>query len=421
MYAGAVANWWKRIWGARSERPAAGAKPPAKAKWLAADDPGNPFGVELLDLMVTQTVIATSEDPAVAQRSVSWGASSGAELDIAAAVARPSTACTIRLPIERGLPEGLLFTPASMDEKWVIAWRQGRIIAARSWTGSVDAVADARIERSTLVIERIRAMESSPLVTLGALPQTFEWLLRSHALREKLPFPVDADGAAMLEHVPLSAFTAFGNLIFCAARSWQPPPPSRPLRSDGRIIRAVREGNVEDVERAIAAGDDVDAPSTHAGYTAFHLAVVRGDAHAVERLVALGADPNRRADKGMFALGMAVVHEAPPEVFAALERAGGDLSGTNDDGFNALHAACEVGNVWAVRWLVEHGHGLEPRTKRGHTPLQIACGLGHLEAVQTMVELGADVDAPSPDGVALEIAEREGRNEVATWLASRRP
>ena len=416
-----MADWWKKFVGKRSEpRPAAGEKPPVKAKWLAADDPGNPFGVELLDLMVTQTVIATSEDRSVAERAVSWGTSSGADLNIAAAAARPSTACTIRLPIDRGLPEGLLFTPASMDEKWVIAWRQGRIIAARSWTGGVEAVADARIDGSTLVIDGIRAIESSPLVTLGALPQTFEWFLRSHALREKLPFPADAEGAAMLEAVPLSAFTAFGTLIFCAARSWQPPPPSRPLRSDGRIIQAVREGKLDDVERAIAAGDDVDAPGTHAGYTAFHVAVVRGDARAVERLVALGADPDRRADGGMFSLGMAIVHQAPPEVFAALERLGVDLAGANDDGFNALHAACEVGNAWAVRWLVERGHGLEPRTKRGHTPLQIACGLGRLEAVQAMVELGADVAAASPDGVAVEIAKREGRDEVATWLAKRR-
>ncbi len=418
-YARAVANWWKKILGKQSERPAASGKPPARANWLAADDPGNPFGVELLDLMVTQTVIATSEDRSVAERAVSWGSSSGAELDIAAAAARPFTACTIRLPIDRGLSEGLLFTPASMDEKWVIAWRQGRIIAARSWTGAVEAVADARIEGATLVIEGIRAIESSPLVMLGALPQTFEWFLRSHALREKLPFPVGVDGAAMLESVPLSAFTAFGTLIFCAARSWQPPPPSRPLRSEGRIIRAVREGKLDDVARAIAAGDDVDAPGTHAGYTAFHVAVVRGDARAVERLVALGADPNRRADGGMFSLGMAIVHKAPPEVFAALEHVGVDLAGANDDGFNALHAACEVGNAWAVRWLVEHGQGLEPRTKRGHTPLQIACGLGRLEAVQAMVELGADVAAASPDGVAIEIAKREGRDEVAAWLAQR--
>jgi hypothetical protein len=418
-----VADWWKKIWGKQDKRSGDDKTPAAtseKAKWLGADDPGNPFGVELLDLMVTQTVIATSQDPDVAARSVSWGTSSGAELDIAAAREWPATECSIRFAINRGLPDGWLFTPASMDEKWVIAWRQGTIIAARSWTGTVDSIADARIDGSSLVIERIRASESSPLTTFGDLPDTFEWLLRSHALREKLPLPVNSAGAATFEQAPLSAFSAFGNVIFCAAKLWRPPPQSRPLRSDGRVIQALRARKLEEIERAVAEGADVDAPSTYAGYTALHLAVVRGEAETVARLVALGADPNRRADKGMFPLGMAIVHKVPPEVFAALERAGVDLFAANDDGFNALHAACEVGNAWAVRWLVERGHGFDVRTKRGHTAFQIACALGHLAAAQALVELGADVDAPSPDGVALEIARREGKTEVADWLAKLR-
>jgi hypothetical protein len=62
-----VADWWKKIWrkgeAPADDKPSAGDKTPAKAKWLAADDPGNPFGVELLDLMFTQTVIATTADP----------------------------------------------------------------------------------------------------------------------------------------------------------------------------------------------------------------------------------------------------------------------------------------------------------------------------------------------------------------------
>lgn len=419
LYARRVAEWWKKLWNRKGGQSTSEEKQPTKAKWLAADDPGNPFGVELLDLMVTQMLMATTSDPAAAERSVSWGTSTGAELDVSVVADRPAIECAIRLPIDRSLPDGLLFTPASMDEKWVIAWRQGQIIAARSWTGGVEAIGEARIEGSTLIVERIRALESSHLLVFGALPQTFEWLLRSHALREKLPFPADDDGAAMLENVPLSAFTGFGNVIFCAAKTWQPPPPSKPLRSDGRIIPAIRAGTLDEIERAVAAGDDIDAPSTFAGYTALHVAVVRGEAQLLERLLALGADPNRRADKGMFALGIAIVHQAPADVFAVLERTGVDLFAANDDGFNALHAACEAGNAWAIHWLVERGHSLESRTKRGHTPLQIACGLGRLDAARAMVEHGADVNAPSPDGVALEIAQREGKEEVAAWLTSR--
>lgn len=389
------------------------------ATWLAVDDPGNPFGVELLDLMVTQTLVATSEDPAIAERAVSWNAASPADLDISAVRERPATACAIHFYLDRSLPDGFLFAPASMDEKWAIAWRAGTIIAVRSWTGAVEAIGEARIERGALVVERIRVTESSPLVTFGNPPETFEWLLRSHALREKLPFPVHAAGAAMFERAPVSAFSAFGNVIFCAAKTWQPPPPSRPLRSNGAIIRALRAGNLDEIEQLVAAGADIDAPSTHAGYTALYLAIVRGDTATVERLLALGADPNRRVDRGMFAIGIAIVHDAPPETFAALERGGADHISSNADGFTGLHAACEVGNAWAVRWLVERGHALELRTNRGHTPLQIACALGHLAAAQAIVELGADVDATSPDGSALDIAKRQGKPAVVAWLESR--
>lgn len=420
-----MADWWNKLW--RKGKPAAGEavtggknKAPDKAKWLAADDPGNPFGVELLDLMMTQTVIATSTDPAIAARSVSWGTSSEPELDVSPVLGRPAIDCAIRLPIDRSLPEGLVFTAASMDEKWVIAWRGGLIVAARSWTGVVDAIADARVDGSTLVIDRIRTIEASAFAIFGPVSQTFEWFLRCHALREKLPFPVDDNGAAMLENQPLCAFPVFGKIIFCAAKSWRPPPPARPLRSDGRIIRAIRSGKLDDLERAVADGEDLEAPSVSGAYTALHIAVRLGDTKLLERLCALGADPNRRADNGMFALGIAVIHRAPPELFAALERAGVDMHAANNDGFDALHAACEIGNAWAVRWLVERGHPLELRTKRGHTPLQIACALGHLDAAKAMVELGAAVDAQSPDGTAVEIAKREGKADVVAWLVSRR-
>ncbi len=398
-----MAAWWKKLFGKKDPAkesevplPAKGTQPSEKARWLAADDRGNPFGVELLDLMITQKLLATTTDPAIADRAMSWGSSTGEELDAAPVLACPAVEVTIRLPVDRSLPDGLLFLPASMDEKWVIAWRRGQVIAARSWTAWVEAVADARIEGGELVIERIRALDSSPLVTHGALPETFEWLLRSHALRQRIAFPASEAGARMFENAPLTAFASFGKLIFCAAKVWQPKPAPKPLRTDGRIIVAARADDVPAIERAIADGEMLDAPGTYGGYTALHLAIVHGNTKLFERLVALGADPERRVDGGNFALGIAIVEKAPPELFAALERAGVDLMAANDDGFNALHAACEVDSAWAVRWLVERGHGLEPRTKRGHTPLQIACALGHLAAARALVELGADVDAPSP-------------------------
>lgn len=135
-----------------------------------------------------------------------------------------------------------------------------------------------------------------------------------------------------------------------------------------------------------------------------------------ERLVALGADVNLRADQNMTALILAVVHRVPADFFATLEAHRADLRVVNEDGFGALHAAAEVDHAWAVAWLAERGLDLEARTAAGHTPFHIACALGHLDAARALKRAGADVHAPSKDGSAKEIAEREGKHAVASWL-----
>lgn len=435
-----MVDWWKKLW--RKSPPSGGEPPRAsdkpgpssnekrsngkpaseKAKWLAADDPGNPFGVELLDLMVTQTITSTTRDPENAARAISWGRSwgisAGQGLDIVPVLATTPVECRIELPVDRSFPPGLLFAPSSMEQKWVLAFDGARIIAARSWTGAVEAVGDVALEGGKLVVRRVWAVASSPLVALGELSQTFEWLLRSHALGEKLPFPVNDEGASTLEHAPLLGFSAFGDVIFCAARSHRLPPATKPLRSDGRVIFATRSSDLDALARAVEGGDDVDAPGTFHGYTALHVAIVRGETATVEKLLSLGAKVNQRCDGDMFALGLAIVHRAPPELFAVLERAGVELSASNADGFSALHAAAETDNAWAVGWLVERGQRLDVRTERGHTPLQIACALGHLLAAKELVARGANANDSSPEGGALAIASTEGKAEVVAWLRS---
>jgi len=421
-------SWWDRLLGRRKHTTEAAPQTAAREhaigsaegdppRWLPADDPGNPFDVAVLDLMATQAFIATSAEPGPAQRSISWRPGEVASLDITALRDRPATPCTLRFPIDRSLPDGLIFTPTSMDQKWVLAWRRPHLIAARSWTGSVDAIADARIEGDTLVVDQIRTTHDSVL-TYGALPETFDWLLRCHALAEKLPFPCDATTADVFARSAAAAFSAFGNVIFCAARSWDPPPPSRPLRSDGRVVAAVRATELAALRQAVADGEDVNAPSTFSGYTALHLAIVRGEMELLEQLLALGADPHCTCSQGSRAIHLAVVHKAPPEMFARLEALGVDLSAANARGFTALHAAAEVDNPWAVGWLLDRGLDRGARTVPGHTALHVACALGHLPVAQALVARGADVGATSPDGVALELARREGHPAVAAWLSS---
>lgn len=83
-----------------------------------------------------------------------------------------------------------------MDEKWVLAWRpegagRGPITAARSWTGLVELVAEARVKGQELRVEELRLAGDSRLEAVGPLPAVFDWMIRAHALGEMLPLPVD--------------------------------------------------------------------------------------------------------------------------------------------------------------------------------------------------------------------------------------
>jgi hypothetical protein len=410
----------RKLDGSPGPAPASGPPPeaPPAARWRDAAD--NRFGVAVLDLTpITQTMLSATKDPAVAARAVSWGKSTGAELDDAALRAVAPISCALRYPAASVLPDGLLFTPSRMEEKWVIAFRRGAVLAARSWTGIVEAVGETRRDGDELVVHALHLAETTALRSFGDPVQAFDWLLRSHALGQMLPLPAEDDALRMLEAVPLAVFAPFGSKALCAARGWAPPTPQRPLRSDGALVIAVRAGDVAHVRALCAAGEPVDAPTTCAGYTALSLAMVRGDIVMVRALLDLGADPGARSDGGNFPLGHGIVHKAPIEALEALVSRGADVRAVNDDGFGALHAAAEVGHAAVVPWLLGNGLDIEARTGRGHTALQIACALGHVDAATALLDAGADAGAGPPGATAREIAEGEGKADVVALLDRR--
>ncbi|MEM7674905.1 MAG: ankyrin repeat domain-containing protein [Myxococcota bacterium] len=411
-----MSDWWSKLFGWLStDKPTAEAPVAEPARWLAADDPGNPFEFPILDLMITQSLMAASDDPAAASRAISWSQDLGASLNPQEVLAEAPISCDLRYPISGRLPDGLLFAPETMDQKWVICFREGRIIVARSWTGDVAAVAETRYDNDCLVIYELRIAASTPLLTDNPA-EVFDWLIRSHALDQRLPFPADNGTAALFEQVPHTAFSAFGNVIFCAARMWAPPEPPL-LHSTGRVVQLIRQEDPDGAVAAVQAGEDIDAPSTFDGYTALHTAIVQGDLTSIQKLLAAGADIDRRSDSGMFALGIAIVHGHGLDVLDAIDAAGADLHQRNQDGFGALHAAAEVDRGDVIPWLVERGLEIEACTRHGHTALHVACGLGHLNAVRAVVKVGAKLDAPDANGrTAMEIARDEGHEAVAAWI-----
>jgi hypothetical protein len=136
--------------------------PPA-AVWR--DAAANPFGVPVLDLSpVTRDMVSATLDPAQAQRAISWGESTGSDLDDTELEGLSPVACELRYPVAPILPDGLLFTPTVWRTS-VLARRKDMILAARSWTGIVEANAETRLEGDILVIHALRVRETSILRT----------------------------------------------------------------------------------------------------------------------------------------------------------------------------------------------------------------------------------------------------------------
>src|SRR5262245_42677329 len=199
-----------------------------RATWVPADQ--NRFGVPVLDLIaVTGKLLSVSTDPKRAAMAVSWTSTLVAPLALEFASAE-SLPCELRYPAERDLPDGWLFAPSKMEQKWAIAYRDAAIYLMRSWTGLVAAVGRTRREGDEIVVERVELVDDL-LRMFGDPIEVFDWILRAHALGQQVPLPIAKDAAPMLEAEPLKAFSLFGHVATCAATSWSPPPPPRGLRS----------------------------------------------------------------------------------------------------------------------------------------------------------------------------------------------
>jgi hypothetical protein len=106
-------------------KPDAERGPERRASWILAAD--NRFGVPILDLIaVTGDVVSTTNDPQVAARSLSWSSMLVADLSLEM-TNQESFDCDLPYVAEPALPDGWLFTPSAMEQKWAIAYRDHAI------------------------------------------------------------------------------------------------------------------------------------------------------------------------------------------------------------------------------------------------------------------------------------------------------
>jgi ankyrin repeat protein len=213
---------------------------------------------------------------------------------------------------------------------------------------------------------------------------------------------------------------------------------SREGLSGARLLLAIRNGDMEEVNDLLNEGVDVNAKDFK-GYSALPVAAFNNNMEMVRLLLDKGVDVNGKGYKGCTALFEALINNSNFEMAKLLLDKGADINARTVDGNSVLiHAVSKnkqktagflLGrganpdlrgnsvspltlavaryNLKIIKRLLDNGADINLRDKEGMTPLLQALatrpsGAGTYKTQRDMVELfikkGADVNVRSPDG-----------------------
>ena len=167
---------------------------------------------------------------------------------------------------------------------------------------------------------------------------------------------------------------------------WAAPP------ADSPVADAAMRGDAEAVEALIARGADVNVPQGD-GMTALHWAAERADAGLVRTLLDAGADVTAVTRIGDYtSLHLAARSGSAPAVEALLEKGSDPRAVTATGAVTPMHFAAGAGNSDAVAALARHGADVDAReADRGQTPLMFAAANDRVDALRALLALGADL------------------------------
>ncbi|MEV0052344.1 ankyrin repeat domain-containing protein [Saccharopolyspora shandongensis] len=192
--------------------------------------------------------------------------------------------------------------------------------------------------------------------------------------------------------------------------------------ADQQLLQAARNGDVDAVRAAFAAGADVEARDEHQR-TPLLLAALGDHVDVARELVKAGADPNAQDDRRDSAFLVTGV-TGSVAMLEALLPANPDFTVTNRFGGISIIPASERGHVDYVRAAARAGLNVDHVNRLGWTALLEAVILGdgsrpYQEIVQILLDAGADANIPDHDGVtALRHAEAHGYTKIAEILRS---
>ncbi|KAI6212728.1 CBR-TRP-4 protein [Aphelenchoides besseyi] len=149
--------------------------------------------------------------------------------------------------------------------------------------------------------------------------------------------------------------------------------------------------------------------------TALHFAAKHGQKEVCQKLLALGANPNARDDKGQTPLHLGAENDFPDVVKLFLKMKHNNnavLTAVDHNGFTGAHIAAMKGSLAVVKELmmIDKAMVIHAKTKTMEaTTLHMAAAGGHAKIVKILLENGANPEDENAHGMtALHLGARNG-------------
>lgn len=201
----------------------------------------------------------------------------------------------------------------------------------------------------------------------------------------------------------------------------QVAPTAAEIAASSGLHAAAARGDVAEIERRIAAGDNKEAVDDRRR-TPLHIAVYRRQHDAARALIRLGADPNKLEIDRYDIITIAAVANDVAMLAIAIEGGGNARAVTSRYDGTALIAAAHLGHAEIVRMLIAAGAPLDHVNNLKWTALIESIVLGdggrrHTDTLRTLVEAGANVNIADGSGSSpLKLARDRGYREMAAIL-----
>ncbi len=182
------------------------------------------------------------------------------------------------------------------------------------------------------------------------------------------------------------------------------------------LEKAVRLGNVAQVERILKDAPELLAERYDSGTTLLHVAAATGQVPVIELLIAKDADIEALDARSRTPLLHAATCRRSSAARCLLGH-GANVLHKDVDGHTALHRAAASDRATTVALLIKHGADVNTKLQHGTTPLHSALLLGFEDVAALLLEAGADPAARADDGTTpLAIARSKARRDLIDLL-----